>query len=80
VPGGSDTITNPENTLDMEIEDMEFLGSFWRVSLRHEALGDARLRADMSINAVRRLAIETGSSIQVELPADRLWVFAPPPR
>jgi hypothetical protein len=29
----------------------------------------------MSINAMRRLAIETGSSIQVELPADRLWVF-----
>jgi len=25
---------------------------------------------------MRRLSIEAGSSIQVELPADRLWVFA----
>ncbi len=61
----------------MQIEDMEFLGSFWRVSLRHPALGDDCLRADMSINAVRRLAIETGSTIRMELPADRLWVFPP---
>jgi iron(III) transport system ATP-binding protein len=66
---------SPANCLEMEIETMEFLGSFWRVSLRHPGLGENILRADMSINAVRRLEIESGSSIQVELPADRLWVF-----
>jgi len=76
-PGAPDTIADSGNTLDMQIEDMEFLGSFWRVSLRHPGLGDDSLRADMSINAVRRLAIETGSSIRMELPADRLWVFPP---
>jgi iron(III) transport system ATP-binding protein len=75
-PGTPDIVANPGNTLDMDIEDMEFLGSFWRVSLTHPGLGDDHLLADMSINAVRRLAIESGSSIQVELPADRLWVFA----
>jgi len=63
------------NILEMKIEEMEFLGSFWRVSLQHPGLGDDRLRADMSINAVRRLGVDTGSSLQVELPADRLWVF-----
>jgi iron(III) transport system ATP-binding protein len=78
-PGAPDTVNDPGNTFDMQIEDMEFLGSFWRVSLRHPALGDDCLRADMSINAVRRLAIETGSTIQIDLPADRLWVFAQPP-
>jgi len=71
----ADANANQANCLDMQIEDMEFLGSFWRVSLTHPDLGEHALRADMSINAVRRLAIETGSSIQVELPADRLWVF-----
>ena len=73
--GVDDTLAQSANCLDMQIADMEFLGSFWRVSLTHPDLGDDSLRADMSINAVRRLAIETGSSIQVELPADRLWVF-----
>jgi iron(III) transport system ATP-binding protein len=76
-PGAPDTITDPGNTLDMQIEDMEFLGSFWRVSLSHPGLGDDSLRADMSINAVRRLGSETGSSIRIELPAEQLWVFTP---
>jgi iron(III) transport system ATP-binding protein len=71
----ADANANQVNCLGMQIEDMEFLGSFWRVSLTHPDLGKDSLRADMSINAVRRLAIESGSSIQVELPADRLWVF-----
>jgi iron(III) transport system ATP-binding protein len=74
-PGVPDPVTSPANCLDLKIETMEFLGSFWRVSLRHSGLGENSLRADMSINAVRRLDIENGSSIQVELPADRLWVF-----
>ena len=68
---------SPVNRLEMQVEDMEFLGSFWRVSMRHPGLGDHSLRADMSINAVRRLGVETGSSLQVELPANRLWVFQP---
>ena len=76
IAGTPDPLGNPVNCLDMQIEDMEFLGSFWRVSLTHPGLDKSYLRADMSINAVRRLDIATGSSIQVELPANRLWVFA----
>ena len=64
-----------DNRLQVEIEDMEFLGSFWRVSLRNDALDENRLLADISINAVRHMELEIGSSIEVELPADRLWVF-----
>jgi iron(III) transport system ATP-binding protein len=67
--------TSGENRLEVEIEDMEFLGSFWRVSLRNGAMGENRLLADMSINAVRHMAVDIGSTIEVELPADRLWVF-----
>ena len=74
-----DNGTNLENSLEMEIDDMEFLGSFWRVSLKNSALGDAVLRADLSINAMRSHDAEVGSSIQVQLPADRLWVFPPKP-
>ena len=66
-----------ENSLEVEIESMEFLGSFWRVLLNSSALGGASLIADMSINALRRLDVDTGSRIRVKLPAERLWVFPP---
>ncbi len=73
---GEDAVESAsQNRLAVEIEDMEFLGSFFRVSLHGATLGDARLLADMSINAVRQLDIEIGSTIEVELPADRLRVF-----
>ncbi len=79
VPRGAEgeTVANGSsaNRITVEIGDMEFLGSFWRVSLHNPALGDTRLLADMSINAVRHMDVEIGSSIEVELPADRLWVF-----
>jgi len=65
------------NRLEAEVEDMEFLGSFWRVTLKHDALGKSRLIADLSVNALRRTAIEPGDRMQVELPAGRLWVFPP---
>lgn len=69
--------SNVENSLEVEVESMEFLGSFWRVSLNNSALGGATLIADMSINAMRRLEIDTGSTIRVKLPSERLWVFPP---
>ena len=73
----SDSESGTENSLEVEIESMEFLGSFWRVSLKNNALGKAALIADLSINAMRRLEIEIGSTIRVKLPSDRLWVFPP---
>ncbi len=79
VPRGAEGETeedgNGENRIKVEVEDMEFLGSFWRVALHNDALGDARLLADMSINAVRHMHVESGATLEVELPADRLWVF-----
>jgi len=75
VGGYSSSDTDAENCLEVEIHDMEFLGSFWRVTLKNSALGDAELIADMSINAIRTLGVETGSIINVKLPADRLRIF-----
>ena len=74
-PGAADTITNENNALEVRVEDMEFLGSFWRVSLTNDALGENQLMADMSINAVRRMNIDIGGNVTVELPAKNLWVF-----
>ena len=75
-PGASDNVGTPENLIDAQVEAMEFLGGFWRVRLAAARLGERTLIADFSLNAVRRLGIATGSPMQVELPPERLLVFA----
>jgi iron(III) transport system ATP-binding protein len=69
--------SSTENIFEASIDEMEFLGSFWRVSLNHSAFGDESLVADMSINAVRHMDVAIGKTITVEFPSDRLWVFPP---
>jgi len=64
------------NRFTMTIAEMEFLGSFWRARLTGPALGGTDLEADFSVNAIRRLTLEQGATLSVELPADRLHVFA----
>ncbi len=70
------TIAEPDNTLDMKIASMEFLGSFWRAELSGEKLGAAHLNANFSINAMRRMELEVGRELKVELPSSRLKAFA----
>ena len=72
---GNRNAEEPGNVISGIVEDMEFLGSFWRVSIKNESLGESMLIADMSINAVRRMDVETGGTITVELPPERLLVF-----
>ncbi|HIP23952.1 MAG TPA: putative 2-aminoethylphosphonate ABC transporter ATP-binding protein [Rhodobacteraceae bacterium] len=64
-----------ENTLEAKINSMEFLGSFYRAELSNPDMGQAEISADFSINAVRRIGLEVGSSLLVQLPADRLKTF-----
>ncbi len=67
--------SNLANHLDVSIRDMAFMGSFWRSRLENDALGGNDLIADFSINAVRRLSLQIGNHLTVELPADRLLAF-----
>ncbi|WP_373090135.1 putative 2-aminoethylphosphonate ABC transporter ATP-binding protein, partial [Sneathiella sp.] len=53
--GALDEVVEPENAFECKINEMEFLGSFWRARLTSDALGDLELIADFSINAVRRM-------------------------
>lgn len=64
---------NGENLIEVRIESMEFLGSFWRTHLRSSRIED--LVADFSINAERRLTLAEGMTILVELPESRVLVF-----
>jgi iron(III) transport system ATP-binding protein len=71
----ADRPATPQNLIDAEVREMEFLGMFWRTRLTAPRLGERSLVADFSVNAVRRLSIETGAVIQVEIPRDRLLLF-----
>lgn len=64
-----------EDAITVSIEEMEFLGSFYRATINCPELGDVELMADLSINAVRRLNLSIGTSMSVQIPADRLKAF-----
>jgi iron(III) transport system ATP-binding protein len=76
--GAPDTITEPGNAFTVQIDEMEFLGSFWRTRLTGKEIGDAELIADFSINAVRRMTMDEGSDLTIELPSERLKIFEKP--
>jgi iron(III) transport system ATP-binding protein len=69
------TDTQSNNSFDVTVRDMEFLGSFWRIHLSDEQLGNSQLIIDLSVNAVIRMNTSVGKKMSIELPADRLWVF-----
>lgn len=64
------------NAVRLTIMQMEFLGSFWRAYLKGPQIGDETLIANFSINAVRRLGLSAGTDTTIELPCERLLVFA----
>ncbi|CAD0186974.1 Vitamin B12 import ATP-binding protein BtuD [Ruegeria sp. THAF57] len=76
-PDAPDVITTPENAFEVLITEMEFLGSFWRCRLSHQIFGAKELIGDFSINAVRRLGLEAGGQMMIELPRNRLMAFTP---
>ena len=64
-----------DNMVEVEIEAMEFLGSFYRAALGGAALGEQGIRADLSINLVRRKKIEIGSKLPVRFPAQFIRIY-----
>ncbi len=64
-----------ENSLEMEVRAMEFLGSFYRADLGSEATGATSLRADFSINLVRRQDLFEGGRLLVSIPRERIRVY-----
>jgi iron(III) transport system ATP-binding protein len=67
--------TQVENVLDAEATEIEFLGSFVRVDLTGADLGETVLRADISINLVRRIGLKQGQRLSVVLPRESLKIY-----
>jgi iron(III) transport system ATP-binding protein len=64
------------NLLPVQIQGLDFLGSFCRATLKPVSGGGSDIVADFSINLIRDLNLEVGKRLSVALPADRLRVFA----
>jgi iron(III) transport system ATP-binding protein len=63
------------NIVEFEIRHMEFLGSFCRAGLGGPAFGEHEIRADFSINLVRRKDVQEGGKLPVRLPAEFIQVY-----
>jgi iron(III) transport system ATP-binding protein len=70
-----ETQSEAENVFDVEVREMEFLGSFFRADLSPKQVGDSRLTADFSVNMVRRTGVEAGQSLAVRVPKERIRVY-----
>jgi iron(III) transport system ATP-binding protein len=74
------------NALAARVASVTFLGSFFRVEFTGGDLGDARVRADVPVDAARDLCLDEGQTLWLSLPAACLRVYpsapegAPDPR
>jgi len=64
------------NAMPVEIAALDFLGSFYRATLRPAAGNAAELRADIPIHLQRELDLAPGRLITVSVPAERICIFA----
>ncbi len=72
---GTESVGTQENLVHVTVNEMEFLGTFWRCRLGSARFGERILIGDFSINAVRRLDITEGCQMRIELPRQRVLVF-----
>jgi iron(III) transport system ATP-binding protein len=63
------------NCIPARLDTLEFYGSFFRAEFSVAGL-DTPLRADLSVNLLRRTGIQLGEQIKVILPPDQLHVFS----
>ena len=64
------------NTASARVDDLEFLGAFYRATLAIEGLDDQQLTVDLAPNLVRELDIRVGADLMLKFPDDRILVFA----
>ena len=64
------------NTLAVRVTWLDFLGAFWRATLKVENDPELVLRSDFSINAMRDLNIHVEQNLTISLPPEALRIFA----
>jgi iron(III) transport system ATP-binding protein len=64
-----------ENLIDLTVEDLEFLGSFYRARLSGADITGGAIEADFSMNLVRRKNVTVGDRLPVCLPPDHIRIY-----
>ena len=67
------------NALSARVDALAFLGSFFRADLVGAGTGEVRLRADVSVEVVRRFGLAEGHTLSIVLPRERLRVYPQSP-
>ena len=63
------------NMINVTVDDLEFMGSFYRAALTTTDDAKIKFMADFSVNLVRDINVSIGSTIAVSFPQERLRVF-----
>ena len=63
------------NTIEVEVIDLEFLGSFFRAQLSPKEEKELVFLSDFSINLVNDIGIEEGQSMTIAFPEEKLRIF-----
>ena len=64
-----------ENAFEARVDTLVFLGSLFRADLVAEAIGDARLHAELPVDLVRQLGITEGHRQCFRMPRERIRVY-----
>ena len=64
------------NSIKVKLDEIEFLGSFFRCDLSGAPLNDNIIEADFSINLSKRVELNVGNEISIRLHADNITLFA----
>src|SRR5262249_29035823 len=64
-----------ENALPARVAALGFLGSFFRADLVGDGMSDARVRAAVPVDVVRRIGLAEGLTLPIVLPRERLRVY-----
>ncbi|MEN8172871.1 MAG: putative 2-aminoethylphosphonate ABC transporter ATP-binding protein [Chloroflexota bacterium] len=63
------------NTVQAHVEEIEFLGAFYRLTIELDGLENARLVAQVSVNRMRDLGIVLDGPVTITFPPDLLRVY-----
>ena len=66
------------NSASARVDTLEFLGAFYRVSLKVDGVNQGPVIADLPPNVIGELKIGEGSNLNIAFPEDRIRVFPSP--
>ncbi len=64
-----------DNRIEVEVKEIEFLGSFVRTTLTNEVMKDNSFYADFSANQVKRTELKEGMKLEIGLPKRNLRIY-----